>query len=103
VTPQSGWSMGLQLRYVGSFQDCELGNCGDPADLRRTVPRYLATDLFGSYELCTCLGRTTLSLGVNNVANVQPPMIDSALAIRTDASVYDLVGRWFYLRISQRM
>lgn len=103
------WSVGLQLRYVGSFQDCERGTCADPADLRREVPRYVDTDLFATYELSGWIaqhlwpGRTTFSLGVNNLANVQPPAIDSALGIRTDASVYDLVGRWFYLRIRHQL
>lgn len=97
------WSVGLQLRYAGSFEDCERGSCSDPANLRRTVPRYVDADLFATYDLSTCIGRTTFSVGVNNVASVQPPAIDSALGIRTDASAYDLVGRWFYLRISHRM
>lgn len=38
---------------------------------------------------------------MNNVANVTPPIIYNGPALNADESVYDFMGRQFYVRLSQ--
>ena len=95
----SGASMGLNLRWVGSYKECDGNDCnggGTPRD----VKNYFKSDLFGSYMLKSTAGTTTIAAGVNNVFNATPPVI-YINAPDSDGSTYDFVGRFLYLRLSQ--
>jgi outer membrane receptor protein involved in Fe transport len=70
-------------------------------NLRRQVSKYVNGDLFVTYALKTSQGTTNVSVGVNNVANVQPPAVYNAPGLNTDPSAYDFLGRQAYVRLGQ--
>jgi outer membrane receptor protein involved in Fe transport len=95
----SGASVGLNVRWVGSFRECDSNDCnggGTP----REVPNYFKSDLFGSYMLKSTAGTTTIAAGVNNLLNATPPVIYIG-APDSDGATYDFVGRFLYVRLSQ--
>ena len=51
--------------------------------------------------LKTSQGTTNIAVGMNNLANVQPPAIYNGGALNTDESAYDFMGRQFYIRLGQ--
>ena len=103
----SGLGAGFNFRFVDSFQECESSDCNTPPDDdrpnhgRRDVSKYATGDLYLNYGLKTSQGVTRITLGVNNVANVTPPVIYNGPALNADESVYDFMGRQVYLRLSQ--
>ncbi|HEY0483123.1 MAG TPA: TonB-dependent receptor [Kofleriaceae bacterium] len=96
----SGASAGFNLRYVGSFNECEQNNCnaGMPA---RKVAAWYKLDLSGGYSVQSGAGTTALTVGVNNVLDRSPPAIYGAPSGDFDPTGYDLKGRFFYARMSQ--
>jgi iron complex outermembrane receptor protein len=96
----SGVGAGLNLRYIGTFNECDQNNCnaGMPA---REVSAWYRLDLFGSYSLRSGAGTTSLTVGVNNALDRDPPAIYGAVSGDYDPTAYDLKGRWFYARLSQ--
>jgi outer membrane receptor for ferrienterochelin and colicin len=99
----SGLGAGLNFRFVDSFIECEDNNCNlnTGADQRRTVARYYNADVFASYALKSAQGTTSVTVGMNNVANVSPPTIYNNIAQDADPSAYDFLGRQFYIRLGQ--
>jgi iron complex outermembrane recepter protein len=97
---KSGAGGGLNVRYVGSYRECENNDCNGGA-LARDVSAWYKLDLFGSYSLKSPAGKTTLSVGVNNLLNRAPSLIYIGFAGDSDASTYDYFGRFFYARMSQ--
>jgi outer membrane receptor protein involved in Fe transport len=97
----SGIGAGLNVRFIDSFEECQSDNCNNPSNLRREVSKYVNGDLFLSYALKTSQGVTNVSVGVNNVANVQPPAIYNGPALNADSSAYDFMGRQVYIRLGQ--
>jgi outer membrane receptor protein involved in Fe transport len=95
---------GTNLRYVSSIKECENNDCnlhlGDGHE--RTVSWSMTGDLFASYELKSSAGRTLVSVGVNNVLDAAPPTIYRPNP-DGDASGYDFIGRYFYLRLTQAL
>ncbi|HET7503868.1 MAG TPA: TonB-dependent receptor [Kofleriaceae bacterium] len=96
----SGIGTGFNLRFVGTFKECDQNNCNGGA-LSRDVARWYKLDLFSSYSLKTVAGTTTLSIGVNNVLDRQPSLIYIGFQGDSDAATYDYMGRFFYARMSQ--
>jgi outer membrane receptor protein involved in Fe transport len=101
---RGGASAGLNLRFVGSYQECAANDCNDARNLAtaHTVDRYAKLDLFGGYEFGNRLGRTSISIGVNNVLDATPPTVYNAPAANSDPATYDFVGRTIYVRMAQR-
>jgi outer membrane receptor protein involved in Fe transport len=97
----SGLGAGVNLRFVDGFQECDNNNCNKAENLRRDVDTYVNADLFVNYALKTRQGTTTIAVGMNNVANVQPPAIYNGSALNADESAYDFMGRQFYVRLAQ--
>jgi outer membrane receptor protein involved in Fe transport len=95
----SGVGAGLNVRLVGSFDECDGDDCngGEPA---RTVETWYKGDLYASYGFKNGAGRTSLTVGVNNVLNRDPSLIYVGFAGDSDAATYDYMGRFFYGRIS---
>jgi outer membrane receptor protein involved in Fe transport len=63
---------------------------------------YAATgDIFLSYSVKNSVGVTTIAGGVNNVADSPPPWIYSGFAGNSDQTIYDYMGRFGYLRLTQ--
>jgi outer membrane receptor protein involved in Fe transport len=96
---KQGWSAGTNVHWVGTFKECDGGDCNGGA-ASRDVVNYFKTDLFGSYMFKSAAGTTTLSAGVNNVLDATPPVI-YIQAPDSDGSTYDFIGRFVYARISQ--
>jgi iron complex outermembrane recepter protein len=107
-----GFGAGANMHFVGSFQEC--GNAsGDfsggarcfrtPTYVRR-IPAYSSYDLFASYALNTSFGKTTFTLGVNNIFDKQPPFIYAAgnSFATSDPSTYadGYIGRFVYGRLA---
>ena len=95
----TGVGAGLNLRYVGSYKECDADDCngGEPS---RNVDAWYKADLYASYSFKNAAGRTTLSAGVNNVLNRNPSLIYIGFAGDSDSSTYDYMGRFFYGRVS---
>jgi hypothetical protein len=92
---------GVSGRYIGSYKECAGGVCSQDDTQQRRIPYYLPVDVFASYMLKNwAAGTTTLVLGVQNVADVQPPFLAMAFAANSDPSTYDYVGRFFYTRLT---
>jgi len=115
---EHGIGGGLIGRYVGDFHECDTnaGGCnlespievsppgGQPGSLHqafRDVGTYAVFNLFLDYAFKSRAGSTTITVGVNNIADTQPPFVFTAFANNTDSSVYDFIGRYFYARLNQ--
>jgi outer membrane receptor protein involved in Fe transport len=97
----SGMGAGFNVRYVGPFKECDQNNCngGAPA---RDVAKWYKADVYGSYALKSAAGMTTVSVGVNNVMNQNPPLIYIGFQADSDAATYDYMGRFVYMRMTQQ-
>ena len=97
-----GLSAGFNFHFIDSFQECESDNCNDPQNAQRTVDSYSKLDVFGSLTLGgRRTAETTLTVGVNNVFDRQPPVIYNGVAGNYDTSAYDMLGRFMYARLTQ--
>jgi len=104
----ANFNAGVRLRYIGSFDECSdasgtsvgAGLCSQPAGnfAPRRVPSYTTVDLLASYMYRNPFGRTTLSVGVRNVFDKNPPYVFNETFIFTDPG-YDLAGRFIYGRV----
>ena len=101
------FSAGLTWRYVGGFEECEDDDCKGKyrADVEevppsRKVDSNSTFNLRGSYELGTAFGRSVLTVGVNNLLDQPPAVIFNGFLGTSDASTYDFLGRYFYVRLS---
>ncbi len=86
---------GLIGRYVGTFHECDnnVGGCnlesnvelqdGQPHQAFRDVGRYAVFNLFVNYSVKSRAGQTTITVGVNNIADT-PPFIFTAFANSSD-------------------
>jgi outer membrane receptor protein involved in Fe transport len=110
----AGFSAGILGHYIGGFTECGAsdgssagGGCYqknvDPATnlpYARQVKQTMTFDVFAAYILHNPLGNTTLSAGVRNALDTNPPRIYTSFLSYADPSAYDFVGRYFYGRIS---
>ncbi|TMQ20116.1 MAG: TonB-dependent receptor [Deltaproteobacteria bacterium] len=96
----SGLGTGFNIRFVGTFKECDQNNCNGGAP-SRDVARWYKADVFAMYGLKTRAGTTTLTVGVNNVMNQNPPLIYIGIQGDSDAATYDYMGRFIYARMSQ--
>jgi iron complex outermembrane receptor protein len=65
------------------------------------VSSYHTEDLFVSYGFNSRVGKTNLMAGVLNVGNAPPARIYNGFIAQTDAYNYDVMGRFFYVRLAQ--
>ena len=101
-----GWSAEYRMRYIGRFQNG--GPAGTVQDTQPnfypgTVLKYGATvysDLSFGYNIEPI--NTRVDFGVNNVFDKQPPMLyaNNTLNANTDPSDFDLMGRYFWARVT---
>ncbi len=75
----------LRWRYIGGMANLDLPGS--------TVPAINYFDIDAHYVINHGV---TLSAGINNLADQNPPFI-STLELRTDAATYDVVGRTWYI------
>jgi outer membrane receptor protein involved in Fe transport len=97
----SGVAAGFNVRYVGSYKECDQNNCNGGA-LSRDVAKWYKGDVYASYAAKSTAGLTTLSVGVNNVMNQNPPLIYIGFQADSDAATYDYMGRFIYMRLTQQ-
>ncbi|WP_430387378.1 TonB-dependent receptor plug domain-containing protein [Dyella sp. 20L07] len=101
-----GWSAQWRMRYIGRFQNGgPAGSLDDtaPNGVPGTVLKYGATvynDLSVGYNLAPI--NTRLDFGINNMFDKQPPMLyaNNTLNANTDPSDFDLMGRYFWARVT---
>jgi outer membrane receptor protein involved in Fe transport len=97
----TGIGAGFNLRFIGAYKECEQNNCNG-GTASRDVDQWYKADVYGSYAVKSAAGTTTLTLGVNNVMDRQPPSIYGATLGDYDPTAYDFKGRSFYARMSQQ-
>ncbi len=101
------WHASWHARYIGAFQN------GSKAPSQDTFPAYSAlngvvfkygatvyNDFQAGYTFAPL--NTTLDLGVKNAFDKQPPMLyaNNTLNANTDPSDFDLIGRYYYARVT---
>lgn len=90
-------------RYIGGLKE-NPGDTGEPDDPGfvsvRNIPSKTYHDLQLSYNVEDW--GTRFTLGVDNVANTDPPRIYSGFNSTTDDRTYPLMGRFWYARVTQR-
>ena len=103
---QGNWSASWRMRYIGRFQNGGAVNSGQntsPNGVPGTVLKYGATvynDMSIGYNIEPY--NTRLDLGVNNLFDKQPPMLyaNNTVNANTDPSDFDLLGRYFWGRVT---
>ncbi|MCY4545961.1 MAG: TonB-dependent receptor [Gemmatimonadetes bacterium] len=100
-------SAGVTWQYTGGFQECEDDDCKglyrDDVETTPTVRDVDANHLFGiqgSYRLFSRAGGSIITVGVNNVFDTAPSVIFNGFLGTSDASTYDFLGRYLYIRLS---
>jgi outer membrane receptor protein involved in Fe transport len=101
-------SAGVMVRYVGSFKECSAadhtsdgGLCYNGGGDSRQVGSNTVVDVQGGYAFQSAAGKTSLNVGINNLFDQKPQYVYSAPLANSDPSVYDFVGRYYYLRLTQ--
>ncbi len=100
-------SAGVTWQYTGGFQECEDDDCKglyrDDVETTPTIREVDANHLFGlqgSYRLFSRAGSTVFTVGLNNVFDTPPSVIFNGFLGTSDASTYDYLGRYLYVRLS---
>ncbi|MDE3210994.1 MAG: TonB-dependent receptor [Pseudomonadota bacterium] len=101
------WDASWRMRYIGRFQNGSLNATQDthPAGsyLSNVVFKYGATvynDMSIGYNIEPI--NTRVDFGVNNVFDKQPPFLyaNNTLNANTDPSDFDLIGRYYWARVT---
>ncbi len=103
-THDSGFSVNYLGEFIGemdadTFCNCGAGNQEDGTYIQK-IDSQLYHDLVGSYELREGL---TISGGVTNITNEEPPFIEVGFNASTDPATYREFGRGYYLRLKWDM
>jgi outer membrane receptor protein involved in Fe transport len=99
---QNNWNAQLRMRWISGFT----GHYMDAADMDNdidTTIKYGGTfysDISAGYNLESF--KTRFDIGVNNISNKQPPMLyaNNTLNANTDPSTFDMMGRYYWARIT---
>ena len=94
------WDVTYEMRYIDGM-DSFLGKCTADASAcaAPSVGSVVYHDLSGSYSLNDSV---TLSGGVNNLFDKQPPYFTGNNDSNTDPYTYDVLGRYFFVRANVR-
>ncbi|MGY0558691.1 TonB-dependent receptor plug domain-containing protein [Lysobacter sp. A421] len=93
----SAFTAGLRWRHLGSQQHAS--RVTNPAS---TTPGVAAHDYFDLYGTWRIDGTWSIRGGINNLADKGPPQVGSSSG-STNASVYDIYGRQYYLSLNVRL
>ena len=107
---KDGASAGFNIRYIADYDECDNADCNGLAiedeetreTFTRRVDSNITADVFAGYSIKSSAGVTSLSVGINNVLDQDPPLIYNGFAGDSDASTYDYMGRFVYARLSQQ-
>jgi outer membrane receptor protein involved in Fe transport len=89
----SGASLAARWRYQNAMAD--VTSVTTPASPGVGVPAYTLVDLLGSYEINT---KWQIRAGITNLGNHGPVFVSSSQT-STDPSVFDVVGRSYYMGV----
>lgn len=89
--------VGLRIRYLDGMKDGT--SVTRPASPSPGVPSYTNVDLIGTYRVTPNI---TLRAGITNLFD-KDPLVIAGTAGNTNSSIYDIVGRSFYVAIRARM
>lgn len=95
--------LGANLRWIGGFRECEENVCEvveGEVPLTRAISPYAAVDASIAYTNEASFGNTTVQLGVNNVLDTRPAIIRNGFTAQSEPTIYDFMGRYFYVRLS---
>ena len=99
--------VGYMGEYVSGLTADTFCNCdsdGDPSNndedgkYYHDVPSVLYHDIVARYELDSGM---TIALGLTNLTNEEPPIIETGFNAMTDPATYRLFGRGWYFRLEQ--
>ncbi|MBE1161885.1 TonB-dependent receptor [Dyella acidiphila] len=100
---EGAWSASWTMRYIGRTQvgsaDLSQGYSADESlpGVVHPIGAYVYHNISGSYAFAKY--HTTLSVGIDNLSNKQPPMFYQwGSNSNTDAYTYDLIGRYYWMR-----
>jgi outer membrane receptor protein involved in Fe transport len=89
----------LSSRYIDSMVNSATVTGGSPIT-NTGVPATWYFDLIGRYEVT---GNLTIRAGVNNLADQKPRLYSPNVQANTDPSLYDVLGRRYYVGIDYRL
>jgi iron complex outermembrane receptor protein len=101
------WSASANLRFIDEVtEQCTgltgLGLCSDETNEINKIDSTFYLDLQGSWRPSAMDNRLTLTAGINNVLDEDPPPCFSCALNGFDATTYDVPGMFFYARASWR-
>lgn len=103
----SPFNAGAILRYVGTFKECAAsdntstgGLCYAGTGAFREVGSNVAVDVSGGYAFASSAGKTTFTVGLNNVFDRRPQYVYAAALANSDPTIYDYLGRYYYVRFA---
>ncbi len=104
-----GLGAGVTMRYIGTYKECadisgansSSGACYISPTLSHRIDAYNTWDAFLAYNFRTTAGKTSFAVGVHNLFDAAPPVMYNSFTPTADPTVYDLVGRFFYVRAAQ--
>ncbi len=102
-----GWSVAYLGEYISdldadTFCNCGAGNQPDGSYIQ-DVDSVLYHDLVASYESdFTGVGPTTITAGITNFTDEEPPFIEVGFNATTDPATYRMFGIGYYVRLSQQ-
>ena len=86
------YSIDLIGRYIGGAEE----------ELKGGVKRNINSVFFLDFKTTFNFDPITLSVGVNNILNQDPPFVDTGFNANTSVENYDILGAFGYLRLSLR-
>ena len=100
---QTSWSVSANLRFIDEVtEQCAglggLGLCSDEANELNDIDSTFYMDLQGSWRPTALDNRLSLTLGINNVTDEDPPPCFSCALNGFDATTYDVPGIFTYVR-----
>ena len=101
---------GFNVRYTGGLKECIDNDCNtelerelfEPEfDMRRArdIGDHITADLWATMTLGMKPGNLALTVGVNNIADIDPPRVYNGFTATSEPTAYDFSGRQFYLRL----
>ncbi len=101
------WSASANLRFIDEVtEQCSglggLGLCSDETNELNEIDSTFYLDLQGTWRPSAMDNRLTLTAGINNVLDEDPPPCFSCALNGFDATTYDVPGMFFYARASWR-
>lgn len=100
------WSVNLRWRHTGAVHyvntDGSLANTDKlVANNGHKISAYDWVDLSGTFSLAS---KVSLTVGVNNIADRQPPLVGNTLTFNANTpGGYDELGRYFFTNISMKL